>query len=53
MLELIWRKIGMLEEDSEGQPAVRAKCLEDTLFTLLSCSCNARLFEEHNAAQNP
>lgn len=51
MLELILGKTGMLEEDSEGEAAVGAKSLEDTLFRLVRHPCNARFFEEHDAAQ--
>ena len=38
MLELIRGEIGMLEEDSKWEAAVRAKTLEDTLFALVGCS---------------
>lgn len=50
MLELIWGKIGMLEENSEGKAAVRAKVLEDTLFALVACP---RFSEKDVAAQRP
>lgn len=53
MLELIWGEIGMLEEDSKGKAAVRAKALEDTLFALVDCPFDARFSEEDVAAQWP
>lgn len=50
MLELNLGKIGMLEENSKGKAAVRAKALEDTLVVLVPC---LGFYEEDVAAQRP